>query len=132
MNFTTKITAVAVLATGTIWAAACGSSSSNPGTGAATVGPTTTAGTGGATTSSTSSTGGAAATTGTGGMMMPPPPPKLGTQIDRLGRPAVNTVGSKTFNAAGRDASENAYNADDKPAMWVANHKADIAADLGV
>ncbi len=134
MNFTTKITVVAALATGTIWAAACGSSSSGSATGSATVGPTTASGTGGAT-SSTAGTGGSSTSTmasGTGGNM-PPPPPTLGAQIDRMGRPAINTIGSKTFDtAANRDAAETAYNKESDPTKWVAAFKANIAQDIAI
>ncbi len=69
---------------------------------------------------------------------MEPPPvfpaaPKLGVQIDRMGRPAINTVGSKTFGTpAARDVAETAYNAASDPATWVAMFKPDIAASLAV
>lgn len=61
-----------------------------------------------------------------------PPPPTLGAQLDRMGRPAINTVGSKTFDANNRDTAENAYNANGDPTTWVAKHKADIAASIAI
>jgi len=61
-----------------------------------------------------------------------PAPPTLGAQLDRIGRPAINTVGSKTFDKNKRDMAENAYNIDSNPAQWGTNHAADIAADLAI
>jgi hypothetical protein len=61
-----------------------------------------------------------------------PPPPTLGMQLDRMGRAAINTVGSKTFDKNNRDAAENAYNHDSTPSMWKANHAKDIAASLAI
>lgn len=51
-----------------------------------------------------------------------PAAPALGAQIDRMGRPAVNTVLTKGFTAdpAAGDAKD-AYNADSDPAHWLTN-----------
>ena len=51
-----------------------------------------------------------------------PAPPKLGTQIDRMGRPAINTALNNTFNGAGDGgvaaAAKDEYNANGAPATW--------------
>jgi hypothetical protein len=51
---------------------------------------------------------------------VPPPPPALGTQVDRLGRPAINMMLVHTLdtNATARGAAKDAYNADVAPAHW--------------
>jgi hypothetical protein len=68
--------------------------------------------------------------TGTGGdsgeaASPPPAPPALGAQIDRMGRPAINTTLNHTFDptcvnttSAGPCAPKDAYNADSNPANW--------------
>lgn len=60
--------------------------------------------------SSSSSTGG-------GGF---PAPPAVGTQIDRMGRPAVNTALNHTFDTdqASKDAAKDEYNANADMATW--------------
>jgi hypothetical protein len=49
----------------------------------------------------------------------PPPPPALGAQIDRMGRPAINTALNNTFNAdaTSKGKAKDAYN-DALPAKW--------------
>jgi hypothetical protein len=49
-----------------------------------------------------------------------PPPPTLGVQIDRLGRPAINTmlIGLLTTPAAAQTARKDAYNHAPDPAAW--------------
>jgi hypothetical protein len=49
-----------------------------------------------------------------------PAPPTLGTQLDRMGRPAINTALNHLFdaNAATKGAAKDAYNADNSPANW--------------
>lgn len=49
-----------------------------------------------------------------------PAAPALGTQIDRMGRPAVNTVLNNGFtaNQAAAGTAKDAYNADSTPANW--------------
>lgn len=140
MNNKMKLTAVGVLSVGSLLAACSGSDTTAPTTTTTTTTATAmtdavTTGTGGTatTTATTSASGGG----GAGGMMEPPPvfpaAPKLGVQIDRMGRPAINTVGSKTFGTpAARDLAETAYNAASDPATWVAMFKADIAKSLAV
>ncbi|MSP25533.1 MAG: hypothetical protein EXR75_10285, partial [Myxococcales bacterium] len=109
-----QFAAVAALSVGVL--AACGDDET---TAAGPTGtPTTTSanggsgggGTGGATTSNGGS--GGAGVTGF------PAPPKLGNPIDRMGRPAINTVGSKTFSAMA-DAAKDAYNVNHDEATWV-------------
>jgi hypothetical protein len=55
----------------------------------------------------------------------PPNPPTLGAQIDRMGRPAINTTLNHTFDptcvntsSSGPCAPKDAYNADNNPANW--------------
>ncbi|NVB79330.1 MAG: DUF4331 family protein [Kofleriaceae bacterium] len=52
-----------------------------------------------------------------------PAAPALGAQIDRMGRPAVNTVLTKGFTAdqTAAGAAKDAYNADSSPANWLTN-----------
>lgn len=58
--------------------------------------------------------------------------PKLGGQIDRMGRPAINTALNKTFTAdATRDPAEDTYNATDN-AKSVADFKTEFAANLAI
>ena len=133
MNNKMKLTAVGVLSVGSLLAACGGDDDTATTTATATTTTTITTGTGGTTTATTSASGGG----GAGGMMEPPPvfpaAPKLGVQIDRMGRPAINTVGSKTFGTpAARDVAENVYNAASDPATWGAMFKADIAKSLAV
>ncbi|HHH11380.1 MAG TPA: hypothetical protein ENK23_04830 [Sorangium sp.] len=90
---------------------------------------TTTTGTGG----STSSTGGATGSGGSGGSGGIPAMPTIGVQIDRIGRPAINTAVNDTFTAdATRNASENAYNANGDSSTWAAQHTAGIAGALAI
>jgi hypothetical protein len=63
-----------------------------------------------------------------------PPPPALGAQIDRLGRPAINTALNHTFdpNAATRGAAKDAYNQDSNQATWGTSYTGQQAANLAV
>ena len=128
MNFHLELSAVAILSAGAM-AAACSSKNSASPTTAATV--TSTSSSGG-NTGGSGGMGGTTSSTGGAGGAMPPPPPKLGAQIDRMGRPAINTVGSKTFiGVAEREAAEDAYNADGDPNSWK-KYGADIAVSLAI
>ncbi|MBV9948530.1 MAG: DUF4331 family protein [Myxococcales bacterium] len=62
-----------------------------------------------------------------------PPPPALGTQIDRFGRPLVDTALNHVFdtNATTANAAKNAYNADTMIANWK-NYAPEFAANLAV
>ena len=117
------------LATGALAAAqGCGgeSTTSTTGTGGSTSTTTasTTTGTGGDTTTTT---------TGTGGTMMPPPPPSLGAQIDRFGRPAINTATNHTFDVdpVTKNAAKDTWNQQADQTKWQ-NYAADVAASLAV
>lgn len=72
-------------------------------------------------TGGTGGTGGSTATGGTGGTGTPPAP-TLGAQIDRMGRPAINTALNHTFDldATAKDDAKNAWNANDDPSKWSA------------
>jgi hypothetical protein len=110
---------------------------------------TTSTGTGGGTTTSSTGGNGTGGTTtsagggGSGGGTNIPTPPELGAQIDRMGRPAINTALDDTFvyvdgngahpsNDTVRAASEDAYNEDSQPNMWVANHAQSAGIQLAV
>lgn len=108
---------------GTSTASATGAGASSATSTTTTVGSTTTSA---GKTSSASTTG---SSTGTGGG--PPPPPTLGAELDRMGRPAINTAlddeflkkatGSPAFAASDDTthlASADAYNAQKDPTMW--------------
>jgi hypothetical protein len=68
-----------------------------------------------------------------GGDGGPPPPPTLGAQIDRFGRPAINTALNHSFDptAAAGTAKDN-YNADTTESTWVASYKAEFAKNLAI
>jgi hypothetical protein len=70
---------------------------------------------------------------GDGGDGGPPPPPTLGVQIDRFGRPAINTALNHSFDptAAAGTAKDN-YNADTMESTWVASYKAEFAKNLAI
>lgn len=63
-----------------------------------------------------------------------PTPPTLGAQIDRLGRPAINTALNHTFDpdAGSAGAAKNAYNQDTAQATWSATNTAQFAGNLAV
>jgi hypothetical protein len=60
-------------------------------------------------------------------------PPTLGAQIDRMGRPAINTALNQAFNADTdeKDAEKDAYNAASDPADWSAYTEA-FETSLGI
>jgi hypothetical protein len=72
---------------------------------------------------------GSTADTGTGN----PAPPTLGAQIDRMGRPAVNTALNHGFDgvAATAGAAKDEYNANSDPATWT-KYAPQIAANLAI
>ncbi len=63
----------------------------------------------------------------------PPSIPALGTQIDRMGRPAINTALDHAFdpNMAMKDAAKDAYNVAADPAMWT-QFVSEIRANLAI
>jgi len=88
---------------------------------------TGTAGTGGASATTTTTTG-----TGTGGTSHPAPP-TLGKQMDRIGRPAVNTALNHGFDgtsAAG--PAKDTYNEDSTPSGWKAAYAPQFEANLAI
>ena len=104
----------------------CGSDSPTGGGGSGT-GTTTTATSGGGEAPTTTSS------TGTGGGTGNPAAPALGPQIDRFGRPAINTALNHSFDAdpmtAG--AAKDKYNQDADPSKWGAN-VAEFSKNLGI
>ena len=81
---------------------------------------------GNASSSSSSGDGGAG---GGGGTKMP----NLGTQIDRMGRPAINTALNKTFepNAGMADMGKDGWNANSDPSKW-SMYVPEIQANLAI
>ncbi len=89
-------------------------------------------------------TGGDGGTGGTGGMPGFPAIPEFSTQIDRMGRPAINTALSGAFvqfnaggmpvaaNAADRALIQDGYNSDDQQNTWLADYVGLFGANLAV
>ncbi|MEA2747698.1 MAG: hypothetical protein QOI41_1841, partial [Myxococcales bacterium] len=79
-----------------------------------------------------------AGTMETGPMMeagpMNPAPPTLGAQIDRLGRPAINTALTATFetDAGVKGAKKDAYNQDNAQAGWNPKYIPEQAGNLAI
>jgi hypothetical protein len=63
-----------------------------------------------------------------------PAVPTLGAQIDRFGRPAVNTALTAAFEVpkSAADTKKDNYNKDGAQAGWVAAHQAEISGNLAV
>jgi hypothetical protein len=63
-----------------------------------------------------------------------PAAPTLGAQIDRLGRPAVNTVLNHGFDAdaTAAHAAKNAYNQDMAVGMWPVTYRGQFAGNLAI
>lgn len=62
-----------------------------------------------------------------------PPAPALGTtQIDRMGRPAINTALNKAFSTASNTAARDAYNADKDVATWVTTWTPEFMNNLAI
>lgn len=127
----TTILAAVILAGALAALEGCGGSSGNTGgSGGGTGGSATTT-----TTTTTTGTGGStSSSSGTGGTPMNPPPPTLGAQIDRFGRPAINTALNHTFDAMAttKDKAKDDYNADGNQAMWPATYASEFAANLAI
>jgi len=61
-----------------------------------------------------------------------PAVPQLGTEIDRMGRPAINTALNHGFDAtAAAGTAKDAYNADGSPGGW-SSYAAQFAANLAI
>lgn len=81
----------------------------------------------------TSSSGGSSG--GSSGTDAPsiPPKPTLGAQIDRMGRPGVNTALQQTFTPDGtRSPAQDEYNKDNDKANWVTKYRANFAGSLAI
>ncbi len=63
-----------------------------------------------------------------------PPPPTPGAQIDRMGRPAVNTALNHTFdvNATAKGSAKDAYNQDGGAGTWSTTYLNEFAKNLAV
>src|SRR5437879_6436392 len=79
--------------------------------------------------SSSSSSGG-----GGGGGGNNPAPPALGAQIDRQGRPAINTATNHSFDANEdtKGAAKNDWNGNSDPSTWVAKYAGEIQKNLAI
>lgn len=96
-------------------------------TAATTINPTT-GGNGG-----TGNMGGGGAGAQGGGGNGVPEIPSLGAQIDRKGRPAINTATTQTFTAdPTRAAAEAAYNANDDASTWATSYAGDVRDSLAI
>ncbi|MEO5730155.1 MAG: hypothetical protein ABI134_09830, partial [Byssovorax sp.] len=96
--------------------------------------PANTGGSGtGATTTGTGGESTATSSTGTGGGSNNPAAPALGAQIDRFGRPAINTALNHAFDAdaAAAGKAKDAYNQDGDSSKWSAN-AAEFSKNLGI
>src|SRR6266850_7239380 len=63
------------------------------------------------------------------------PAPKVGMQIDRMGRPAVNTALTDPFGLTANtttDDFKNSYNAESSPAMWQGKFMPSIEQNLAI
>lgn len=135
-----KSTLFFALALGTLGLVACGDDTTSGGGGSGAGNTTGGNNTGAGTNTGGSNTGG---TGGAGGGTVIPPKPELGAQIDRMGRPAINTALSGAFVTVDmngglhasdnmvRDDLENAYNHDDQENNWSSNVDL-FALNLGV
>jgi hypothetical protein len=61
-----------------------------------------------------------------------PAPPTLGDQIDRMGRPAINTALNSSFSETGKGAAKDAYNGDKDKAGWSAKYLAEFEKNLAI
>lgn len=64
----------------------------------------------------------------------PPAKPALGAQIERMGRPAINTAANHTFDgdAVATQAGKDAYNQADNPAEWGSAFAEEFEFNLGI
>lgn len=66
-------------------------------------------------------------------MAMPPARPAIGDQIDRMGRPAINTALTDPFNwDKMSDAVKDEYNKNGDPSTWAAKFAGKIAGNLAI
>jgi hypothetical protein len=87
------------------------------------------------TTTNPTSSSSTTATTGTGGAggganVVP----VIGAQIDRFGRPAINTALNHAFSTdmGATDAAKDAWNKDDNAANWAMTFGGEVAGNLGI
>jgi len=137
----TTLLALATVSLSLAFAASTGcSSSSSTGTGAggstssSSSTTTTTSSSSTTTTTSSSSTGSSSSSTTSSSSGGPPPPPTIGMQLDRMGRPAINTALNHAFDgmAAAAGTAKDAYNADSSVATWGATYTKQFAGNLGI
>jgi hypothetical protein len=65
--------------------------------------------------------------------MMQPPAPAIGEQIDRMGRPGVNTALTDPFDLMGmKNQIRDAYNKGGDPTMWVSQNMMNIRKNLAI
>jgi hypothetical protein len=62
------------------------------------------------------------------------PPPAIGAQIDRSGRPAINTALNNSFNpdTASANAAKDGWNQNDDPATWTTDYAGELAKNLAI
>lgn len=86
----------------------------------------------GTTTTTSSSTTSSSTTTTTSSTN--PPPPAIGAQIDRFGRPAINTALNHAFdaNATTAGTAKDTYNQDADPSKWAGAYKSEFASNLAI
>lgn len=77
--------------------------------------------------------GGVGGAGGTGGNDVVPPP-AIGAQIDRFGRPAINTALNKSFEVdmTIKDTAKDAWNKDASAATWATTFGAEVAKNLAI
>jgi hypothetical protein len=126
--------ACAVVALAAALLVACGDDDSS----ANTTSSSGTSGTGASGTSGTSggtsgTSGGTSGTSGTSGSVNPAPPALGTTQIDRMGRPAVNTALNNAFNAdaTSKGLAKDAYNGNADQRTWI-NYTGEIEKNLAI
>lgn len=90
-----------------------------------------------ATTSSSaasSGSGSSSSSSGAGGGADLGDMPSYGAQIDRFGRPAINTALNNTFNAddAAKGMAKDNWNASADETMWGKNYAAEVGANLAI
>ena len=62
-----------------------------------------------------------------------PAPPTLKTQVDRIGRPAINTALNHVFDTtSGAGTAKDTYNADKNLAGWTTAYAGEFAKNLGI
>lgn len=84
------------------------------------------------TTGSMTTTGSNMSSTSSG--MMNPPPPALGAQIDRFGRPAINTALNHAFDAnmTTKNTAKDNWNGNGTLSNWVSSFSTEVQANLAI